>query len=210
VTVAGERASARGNFLKVVSTFFTGTIELNPYTNQDPTAAPGTPPPPVRNYTFTVKNNSGLLFHLNMGTPGLANEQRVIGLPNMVPSLLGEQPLTIGGVSSGGSLTSMVSGGDNDLFTNPANALKVIDGALSDVSSARAYLGAFVANTLEPNSRSLEVAIENLSASESSIRDLDFASAVAEMTKYQVLFQAGVSVLAQANMIPQSVLQLLK
>jgi flagellin len=49
-----------------------------------------------------------------------------------------------------------------------------------------------------------------LSASESSIRDLDFAEAVAEMTRNQIIFQSGISVLAQANLIPQAVLQLLQ
>ena len=63
---------------------------------------------------------------------------------------------------------------------------------------------------LQPNARSLQVAIENLTASESSIRDLDFAAEVAEFTRAQVLFAAGTSVLSSANLIPQTVLSLLQ
>jgi flagellin len=73
----------------------------------------------------------------------------------------------------------------------------------------RADLGAFQQNTLETGLRSLRVAEENLSASESTIRDMDMSAEISEFTTNQILLSAATSVLAQANAIPQTVLQLL-
>jgi flagellin len=66
-----------------------------------------------------------------------------------------------------------------------------------------------VQNRLESTIRSLAVALENTAAAESQIRDVDFASETAELTRNQVLQQAGVSILGQANVSTQSALQLL-
>jgi flagellin len=66
-----------------------------------------------------------------------------------------------------------------------------------------------VQNRLESTIRSLAVAIENTAAAESRIRDVDFASETAELTRNQVLQQAGISVLGQANVSTQSALSLL-
>ena len=65
-------------------------------------------------------------------------------------------------------------------------------------------------DNIEPSMRELAVHMENLKASESTIRDVDIAEETAELARTQVLFQAGVSVMAQANQIPASVLQLLQ
>jgi flagellin len=85
----------------------------------------------------------------------------------------------------------------------------LIDKAIDEISRLRASLGAFQQNTLESGLRSLRIAAENLSASESTIRDMDISTEISEFTKNQILLSAGVSVLAQANAIPQTVLQLL-
>ncbi|CAN0504712.1 unnamed protein product, partial [Discosporangium mesarthrocarpum] len=76
--------------------------------------------------------------------------------------------------------------------------LSLLDSAISSVASLRASFGT-VQNRLESSIRSLAVATENASAAESRIRDVDFASETAELTRNQVLQQAGISVLAQAN-----------
>ncbi len=89
------------------------------------------------------------------------------------------------------------------------DAVLLIDQGTDEISRLRARLGAFQKNTLETNLRSLRIAEENLSASESTIRDVDISSEVSEFTRNQILLSAGVSVLAQANAIPQTVLQLL-
>jgi flagellin len=90
------------------------------------------------------------------------------------------------------------------------NALAVIDKAIEEVSSMRGKIGNFQRNVLETNSRSLTSMRENLSASESSIRDLDVAEEMTTYTKLQVMSQAGMSILGQANQSGQGVLSLLR
>ena len=114
------------------------------------------------------------------------------------------------GTTIDGYLSSLKSGGTNDLSTDAENALRIVDSAIEQVTDTRAYLGAFQKQTIESNISSLTVAQENLSASLSDIRDLDFAKETAELTRTQILFQAGTSVLAQANQLPQAVLALLR
>jgi len=89
------------------------------------------------------------------------------------------------------------------------DAIEVIDTAIDDVTTLRGQLGAFQANTLETNLNSLRVANENLVAAESTIRDVDFAKESSEFTRNNILVQASTAMLAQANQLPQNVLQLL-
>lgn len=88
------------------------------------------------------------------------------------------------------------------------NAITQVDGAIDRVASFRSKLGA-VQNRLESTIRNLDIAHQNLSAAESGIRDLNVAEEVINFTRNQILLQSGVAVLAQANQLPQSVLQLL-
>ena len=83
------------------------------------------------------------------------------------------------------------------------------DGTLGMVTSVRATLGAYQ-NRLEYTMRSLDNASENLSAAESRIRDADMAREMMRITKSNILQQASVSMLAQANQAPYSILQLLE
>ena len=92
---------------------------------------------------------------------------------------------------------------------NATEALKVIDKAIDDVTNMRGKLGAFQANTLETNISSLKVSKENLTAAESSIRDVDFAEESANFTKNNILVQSATAMLAQANQLPNNVLKLL-
>ncbi len=89
------------------------------------------------------------------------------------------------------------------------DAIAAIDDAISSVSANRAELGAFQ-NRMESTIRNLSVAVENLSAAESRIRDTDMALEMVEFTRSQILSQAGTAMLAQANLVPQSVLALLQ
>lgn len=88
-------------------------------------------------------------------------------------------------------------------------AIKTINDAISKVSSQRADLGA-IQNRLEHTINNLGTASENLSAAESRIRDVDMAKEMMEFTKNNILTQAAQAMLAQANQIPQGVLQLLR
>ncbi|GAV22550.1 flagellin N-terminal helical domain-containing protein [Carboxydothermus pertinax] len=90
-----------------------------------------------------------------------------------------------------------------------ANAITKISNAIDTISNVRAKLGA-VQNRLEHTIANLSTAAENLTASESRIRDVDMAQEMMNFTKNQILQQAGVAILAQANQAPQAVLQLLR
>jgi flagellin len=87
-------------------------------------------------------------------------------------------------------------------------ALEVLDAGIDGVASQRASLGA-IQNRLESTISNLQSVAENLAAARSRIRDADFAAETAELTRAQIIQQAGVSILAQANTSPQSVLSLL-
>jgi flagellin len=99
-----------------------------------------------------------------------------------------------------------------DLTTSDATAqaaLTVLDTAIKAVSTTRATLGS-VQNRLEHTVANLGVAVENLTASESRIRDVDMAEEMVNYTRNNILSQAGTAMLAQANQMPQSILQLLR
>lgn len=97
-----------------------------------------------------------------------------------------------------------------DLSTNASGAIDSIDAAITTVSSTRADLGATQKYTLETTVNSLSVAQENISASESTIRNADIAAEMVGFTRNQIMLQAGTAMLAQANAAPQAVLQLLR
>ncbi|GAB6063299.1 flagellin N-terminal helical domain-containing protein [Deferrisoma palaeochoriense] len=91
-----------------------------------------------------------------------------------------------------------------------AQAVGVIDKALEEVSNIRGTLGAVQADNLQVQLDSLRVSYENLQAAESTIRDTDMTLEMAQFTKYQIMMQAGTAMLAQANQIPNNILQLLR
>ena len=93
--------------------------------------------------------------------------------------------------------------------TGAESAITLISNAITKVNGLRAEFGA-LQNRLERTYNFVRIQMENQAAAESRIRDLDFASEIVDFTKNQILQQAGTSALAQANVAPQSVLQLLK
>jgi len=125
----------------------------------------------------------------------------------------------LGGITTAGTLAGTVVFGVNsessvnsiDISTRDGavKALDVIDLALEQVSSSRANLGA-LQNRLESTINNLSTTSENLSASRSRILDADFASETATLSRNQIIQQAGVSILAQANQQPQIALSLLR
>jgi flagellin len=107
------------------------------------------------------------------------------------------------GVDSG---TAFISGKDG---TNAQQALGLVNTAIERKDSARAMLG-YMMNRLESTNEVLNIQAENLMAAESRISDVDVATEMAALTRNQVLAQAGVSMLAQANSMPQMALSLLR
>jgi flagellin len=137
----------------------------------------------------TYTKNDQLVFQIG------ANEGHniILGIDDMSAAALG---LT----------TSSLVATDQD---SAERSIMVVDAAIHKVSTARASLGA-VQNRLEHTISNLGVASENLTAAESRIRDADMAKEMMEFTKQQILLQASNAMLAQANTIPQNVLQLLR
>lgn len=123
--------------------------------------------------------------------------------------------VTVGGTVATVGLSSSISLDTNGVDTVDIStaegaqaAILRLDSALGTVSSQRASLGA-VQNRFESTISNLSITSENLSASRSRILDADFAAETANLTRAQILQQAGTSILAQANSLPQNVLSLL-
>lgn len=114
----------------------------------------------------------------------------------------------LGGATAASTLSSVA---DIDVSTRAGSndALDVLDRALATITDNRASLGA-VQNRLESTISNLSSISENVSAARSRVQDADFAAETAELTRSQILQQAGISVLSQANSLPQQVLSLLQ
>ena len=139
----------------------------------------------------TTASTTGSTGKFQVGANNQANEQITVSIAKQDSSTLGLASLDL---------------------TNTANAgtaITAIDAAISTVSDTRANLGAYQ-NRFEHTVNNLNVSVENLSASESRIRDTDMAQEMVSFTRAQILTQAGTAMLAQANQAPQSVLKLLQ
>jgi flagellin len=142
----------------------------------------------------------GALFQL--GPRVDTNQQTNIGIPSIAASRLGNGAV--------GYLSEIVEGGGKSLVDNEArSASLIVEESIRQISVLRGRLGAFEKNTLQTNINQLQITRENLTSSESSIRDADFAEETSRLTRNQILVNAGTSVLAIANSTPQSVLALL-
>lgn len=108
------------------------------------------------------------------------------------------------GEGSGRTVNSI----DVTTISGANEALRIVDEALDQINRTRSLLGA-ATNRLEGTIANLSIASENLTASESRIRDVDIAKETSNFTSEQIVLQAGTSVLAQANFLPQNFLQLL-
>jgi len=113
------------------------------------------------------------------------------------------------GLSSASVGLTAISGVDITTVTGANNAISLIDGALSQVSTIRGSMGALQNRFLSVVS-SLTTSSENLSSARSRIMDADFAAETAQLTRNQILQQAGTAMLAQANQLPNTVLTLLR
>jgi flagellin len=120
-----------------------------------------------------------------------AGEQVAINISAVNTNALGINALSVGNLASA------------------SDAISAIDNAISYVTSLRTHLGAFQ-NRLERIISNNNIGVENQSAAESRIRDVDMAKAVMELVRYQILQNTGVAALAQANALPQAVLSLLR
>ncbi len=145
--------------------------------------------------------NSSVTIHVG------ANEAQTIGLTlnTIKTDTIGK---TVGANANLGALVDATTTGAL-MKTNADDFIDMIDDAIQDVSDERATLGA-IQNRLDHTTNNLNIAAENMKASESRITDADIALETVGFIRAQILQQAGVAVLAQANQTPQTVLALLR
>ncbi len=168
----------------------------------------------------TIKTVQGLADQLNADTAFSAKLTASVDKDNQLVVQAKDGRAVVGGNTAGThaaagtgvavSVTAAsVTGLDFTNSTNAQNSIRRLDTAIQSVSTARAGLGA-LQNRFEHTINNLNVSVENLSASESRIRDADMAQEMMQFTRNQILSQAGTAMLAQANQGSQGVLQLLR
>ncbi len=150
--------------------------------------------------TFQI---SGVNNALNFQVGANRGQQVKIAIGDLRADQLGD----VGNTQPGGN-DRTVSGINVTTLTGANEAIDIIDLAINQVDQQRSALGAFT-NRLDATISNLGVAVENLTASESRIRDADIATETTLFTRNQILLQAGISILAQANLQPQNVLALI-
>ncbi len=187
--INGISATAEGRNARIVSDFLDISLDL--------TVAGSTTLGSIDALTIT---GGGAKFNL---VPNVDIQNQVsIGIANVASRNLGS--LSNGYLDDLGS-SKVGNVVDGSLET----AQKIVNDSIEQISSLRGRLGAFQKNIVGATIRSLGVALENTSAAESSIRDTDFATETAELTRSQILVNAATNVLAISNSQPQSVLSLL-
>jgi len=187
--INGVVATAKGKVISINTDFLDLSIEL--------TDAGATSAATIAAYTI---QSGGAKF--NLGPSVDITNQVSLGIVNVASRRLGDL--------TNGFLDDLASGkADNVVSGNLETAQKIVDNAITQVSKLRGRIGAFQKNVVGATIRSLGVALENISAAESSIRDTDFAAETANLTRAQILVNAATNVLAIANAQPQSVLALL-
>jgi flagellin len=140
--------------------------------------------------------------NFQLGEQVAAQSQENIGIANVSTGNLGNSLV--------GYLSSMESGGANSLISgNTIQGQQILTAAVSQVAELRGRIGAFQADVLQTNIASLNTTLDNVTSANSDIEDTDFAAETANLTRQQILVQAGTSVLSTANSLPQNVLSLL-
>ncbi|HUY92814.1 MAG TPA: flagellin, partial [Pirellulales bacterium] len=156
------------------------------------------------NATSTFSVTGGALFQI--GASVNSENQVSVSISALDSHLLGRDSSTTGD----NSLYDLRTGGTQVLSSaDLSTASTIVDQAISQVATLRGQLGALQANVLESNIASQQTALEQVTSAQSAIQDTDFAKETANLTRAQVLVQAGTSVLAIANSAPQAILALI-
>ena len=158
----------------------------------------------ITNEDGSISTREGLRFHVGPNADHMASTS----IRDMSTSSLGRSEVAEGQLPNKSNFMSLA---DIDVRNEQGaqDALAIIDQSLTEVATVRGELGAFQKHTLESNLTSLQVAAENMTAAESTIRDTDMAQELATFTRNQIMTQSATAQLAQANAMPQHVLRLL-
>jgi flagellin len=143
------------------------------------------------------------------GTIEVVSTKGALSWARDVADVAGLEELFGTGKSNGIAGLNTISTLDLGSMTGAVSAIKVVDAALDQISNARGTLGA-VQSRLELLIANVDVVSENITAARGRLVDADFAKETAALARVQILQQAGTAMLAQANALPQQVLQLLK
>jgi flagellin len=147
---------------------------------------------------FTDYSASGAALAFQVGAGAAGANQLTLG-----------QDLLLDTTTASGLFTVVLASIDLTTNAGATSAIALLDSAIADVSTARSTLGA-TQNRFEHIVANLSVAAENLTSSESRVRDTDMSLEMVNFTRDQIMNQAGTAMLAQANQVPQSVLKLLQ
>ena len=158
----------------------------------------------ITNEDGSISTQEGLRFHVGPNADHMASTS----IRDMSTNPLGRAQVPEGELPNKSNFMSLA---DIDVRDEQGaqDALAIIDQSLTEVATVRGDLGAFQKHTLESNLTSLQVAAENMTAAESTIRDTDMAQELATFTRNQIMTQSATAQLAQANAMPQHVLRLL-
>ena len=158
----------------------------------------------ITNEDGSISTQEGLRFHVGPNADHMASTS----IRDMSTNQLGRIIVPEGEMPNKSNFMSLA---DIDVRNEQGaqDALAIIDQSLTEVATVRGELGAFQKHTLESNLTSLQVAAENMTAAESTIRDTDMAQELATFTRNQIMTQSATAQLAQANAMPQHVLRLL-
>ncbi len=194
VLVNGITATTDGLDVKSRSTALSVDLTLTASFGQTTTATGG------QNSSLFAIKSGGATFQIGPEVEGAG--QVSIGIQSVTSAHLGN--------TSVGLLSTLRSGSANSLSTkNFQTAEDVVKKAITQIAELRGRLGGLQKNQLETNIRSQQIALENVSASESAIRDADYATEVSALTRSQILVQSTTSILGLANQLPQNALSLL-
>jgi flagellin len=156
---------------------------------------------PVGSYTATRLSTTFIQ------TGAKANQITLLDIPDMRAGALGHTAnLASTGLASLQDLTTtnaITSG-------NATNAILLLDAAIKEVTEARGRAGAIQANALESGIENLRVTFENLTSADSRLRDTDFAAESAAYARHNIIYQSATAMLAQANQLPQTLMQMLR
>ena len=190
-----EIENALASIDRVVSTTQFGHYRLLDGTNAAKTTT---------NEDGSITTKEGLRFHVGPNAEHMASTS----IRDMSTNQLGRATVVEGELPNKSNFMSLA---DIDVRNEQGaqDALAIIDQSLTEVATVRGELGAFQKHTLESNLTSLQVAAENMTAAESTIRDTDMAQELATFTRNQIMTQSATAQLAQANAMPQHVLRLL-
>ena len=212
ITIGAAAATNRAAVADAINAMSaaTGVVAVDDGTGVDLIAADG------RNIVHSVTQASGTFTEANAGIAAAATARSTITLSTSSSAgiTLGGANETFAGFTNNQTVTAQLTGQslalvDISSAQGATDALRTIDSSLTSINSFRGALGAYQ-NRFASVVSSLQTTAENLTASRSRILDADFAAETAALTKNQVLQQAGVAILAQANALPNSVLALLR